>query len=170
MQNLDECSLATYSDSSYNNLDNGNSQGSSIIFLMYKTGRLSPTMWQSKQIHQVAKSMLEAETLVLVDATEALLWLSKLFIEIYSTAEKLIVLPIDCYIDSKQLHEALYSIHPVLEKRSRVETGILHEMLENKGINSVKWISSEEQLTNCLTKRGASCDSLLNVLSPVNKD
>ena len=61
----------------------------------------------------------------------------------------MVVLPLDCYIDSKQLHEALYSICPLLEKR--VETGIL-EMLEKKEINSVQWISSKEQLANCLTK------------------
>ena len=83
---------------------------------------------------------------------------------------KLVLLPLDCYIDSKQLHEALYSIRPVLGKRLRVEIGILCELLEKKEINSVKWISSEEQLANCLTKRGASCDSLLHVLSPVKRD
>ena len=38
MQNLDECSLATYSDSSYNNSENGGSQGGFIIFLKDKTG------------------------------------------------------------------------------------------------------------------------------------
>ena len=38
-------------------------------------------------------------------------------------------------------------------------------MLEKKEINSVKWISSEEQLANCLTKRGVSCDSLLNFVT-----
>ena len=53
-------------------------------------------------------------------------------------SEKLVVLPLDCYIDSKQLHEALYSIHPVLDKRLRVEIRILCEMLEKKEINSVK--------------------------------
>ena len=83
---------------------------------------------------------------------------------------KLVLLPLDCYIDSKQLHEALYSIRPVLGKRLRVEIGILCELLEKKEINSVKWISSEEQLANCLTKTGASCDSLLHVLSPVKRD
>ena len=113
---------------------------------------------------------MAAEMLVLVDAAEASFWLSKLFVEICSTAEKSVVLPLDCYTDSKQLHEALYSIRPVLDKRLRVEIGTLCEMLEKKEINSVKWISSEEQLTNCLTKRGASCDSLVNVLSPVKED
>ena len=152
MQNLDECSLAKYSDSSYNSLDNGGSQGGFIIFLRDKTGRLSPIMLQSQQICQVVKRMMAAEMLALVDAVEALFWLSKLFMEMCSTAEKSVVLPLDCYIDSKQLHEALYSIHPVLDKSLRVEIGILREMLEKKEINSVRWISSKEQLTNCLTK------------------
>ena len=71
-------------------------------------------MWQSNRICQVVKSMMAAEML-------ASFWLSKLFIEICSTAEKPAVLPLDCYIESKQLHEALYSIHPVLNKRLRVE-------------------------------------------------
>ena len=134
---------------------------------MDKTGRLSPIMWQLKWICLDVKSMMAAETLALVNAAEASFWLSKLFIEICNTAEKLVVLPLYCYIDSKQLHEALHSICPVLDKRVRVEIGILREMLEKKEINSVKWISSEEQLANCHTRRGASCDS--NVMSPVKE-
>ena len=170
MENLGECSLATYSDSSYNNLDNGGSQGGFIIFLSDKTGKLSSIMWLLKQIRGVAKSMMTVESLPLVDAVEAYFWLSTLFVEICSTAEKSAVLPLNCYIDSKQLHEVLYSVRPVLDKRLRVEIGILHEMLEKKEINSVNWICSEKQLTNCLTKRETSCDSLLNVLSPVKED
>ena len=135
MQNLDECSLITYSDLSHNNLDNGGFQGGFIIFLRNKTGRLSPIMWQSKRICQVVKSMMAAETLPLVDAAEASFWLSKLFIEIHSTAKKLVVLPLYCYIDSKQLHETLYPVRPVLDKRLRVEIGILCEMQEKKEIN-----------------------------------
>ena len=67
MQNLDECSLAIYSDLSYNNLDIGGSQGGFVIFLMDKTGRLPP-MWQ---ICWVVKSTMVVETLALVDAGEA---------------------------------------------------------------------------------------------------
>ena len=85
-------------------------------------------MWQSKRICQVVKSMMAAEML-------ASFRLIKLFIEICSTAEKPVVLPLDCYIESKQLHEALYSIHPVLNKRLRVEIGIICEMLEKEEIN-----------------------------------
>ena len=78
-----------------------------------------------------------------------------------------IVLPLNFCIYGKQLHEAIYSIRPVLDKRLRAEIRVPREMLKKKEINSVKWISREEQLANCLMKR---CDSLLNVLSPVKED
>ena len=125
-------------------------------------------MWQSKRMRQFLKSTVTAETSALADAAEASFCLSKLFVEICNTTEKSVALPLNCYIDRKQLHEALYSMCPVLDKR--VEIGILCEMLEKKEINSVKWICHEEQLANCLKKRGASCDSLLNVLSLVKED
>ena len=36
-------------------------------------------------------------------------------------------------------------------------------MVERKDI-TISWIESEKQLANCLTKRGASCDTLINVV------
>ena len=70
-----------------------------------------------KQISQVLKSIMVAETLALVDAAEILFWLSELLAEICSTAEKYIVLPLNCYIEIKQLHKTLHSIHPILDGR-----------------------------------------------------
>ena len=81
IKSLEECTLVTYSDSSYNNLGNGHSQGSLMVFLNGKNNNLTPLMWQSKQISQVVKSTMAAETLALVDAAEASFWLSKLFCE-----------------------------------------------------------------------------------------
>ena len=54
----------------------------------------------AKDIWQVVKSMMVAYTLVLVDALEALFWLTKLFVEIFSTAEISFLLPLNCYNDS----------------------------------------------------------------------
>ena len=62
---------ATYRDSSYNNLDNGSSQGGFIIFVSDKTGKISPITWQSKRIRPVVQSTMAAETLALVDAVKA---------------------------------------------------------------------------------------------------
>ena len=37
-------------------------------------------------------------------------------------------------------------------------------MLEKKEIKKIKWVNSNNQLANSLTKRGASFDLLINVL------
>ena len=63
------------------------------------------------------------------------------------------------------MYDALRPIHPVLDKRIRVEIGILREMTEKKKIVSVDWITSDKQIANRLTKHGASPDLLLKVLS-----
>ena len=73
-------------------------------------------------------------------------------------------LPIACFIDSRQLYDSLCSILPVLNRSLRVEIGILQEMILKKEIVSVNWITSNKQIANCLTKCGASPDSLLKVL------
>ena len=64
-------------------------------------------MWQSKPVYQIVKSMMVAEALALVDATKASFWLSKLFIDKQHWKKKSVLLPLNCYIDSKKLHEAL---------------------------------------------------------------
>ena len=83
---------------------------------------LTPIICQSKQICQVVKSTMTAEIVALVDAAEASFWLSKLFSEIYSGKEsQSVTLPLKLYIDSKQLHEALFSLHPVVDKKKKKE-------------------------------------------------
>ena len=162
MENLTQCKLGIYSDASYNNLENGGF----CVFLQDFYGNLSLIMWQSKKICGMVKSTMSAETLALVDATEASCWLSNLISELLSYNKYVkIHLLIACFTDSWQLYHALCSIRPVLDKRLRVEIGILREMIEKKEIVSVNWITRDKQIANCLTKRGASPDLLLKVLS-----
>ena len=71
-----QCKLVVYSDASYNNLENGDSQGGFCIFLQDSYGNLSLIIWQSKKIHRMIKSTMAAETLAFVDAAEASCWLS----------------------------------------------------------------------------------------------
>ena len=117
-------------------------------------------------IRRMVKSTMAAETLVLVDAAEASCWLSNLISELLSHNEDVkIQLPIACFTDSWQLYDGLRAISPVLDERLWVEIGILQEMIEKKEIVSINWITSDKQIANCLTKRGASPDLLLKVLS-----
>ena len=101
MENLMQCKLVAYSYASYNNLENGSSQGGFCIFLKHSNGNLSLILWQSKKIRQMVKSTMAAETLALVDAAEASCWLSNLISELLSYNEDVkIHLPKACFTNN----------------------------------------------------------------------
>ena len=162
MSSIKDVSFVVYNDSSFGNLQNGGSQGGYIIFIKDKEGNVSPIMWQSKRLQRVVKSTMAAETLIQVEAAEAGYWLSNIFSEIYGIAN--FNHNIVCYTDSRQLYDAVHSIKSIVDKRLRIDIAILREMLERKELKDIQWIDGKQQLANCLTKRGASCESLLQVL------
>ena len=59
-------------------------------------------------------------TLAGIDAVEASFLLSEVFAQVCSTAESLVYLSLNCYIDSKQLYKTICSFHPLLDNRFRV--------------------------------------------------
>ena len=65
--------------------------------------------------------------------------------------------------DNLSAKETLNSSKIVSDKRLRVEISRLREMVLRKEI-VVKWIRNEEQLADCLTKRGASTAMLLETI------
>ena len=65
--------------------------------------------------------------------------------------------------DNLSAKDALNSSTVVSDKRLRVDISRLREMVSKKEV-IVRWIPKEEQLADCLTKRGASSTSLLDVL------
>ena len=152
--------LAVFSDASYANLHDGGSQGGFVIFLMDDQSHCCPIAWASRRIKRVVKSTLAAETLSLVDASEMAVLLS------YSIGSMLFnrncLIPIVSYTDNKSLFEAVHSTTSILDKRLRVDIAILREMVERKEM-TVEWIEASKQLSDSLTKRGASSAALLEV-------
>ncbi|KAK6178359.1 hypothetical protein SNE40_013155 [Patella caerulea] len=91
--------LIIYSDASFGNLSDGNSQGGHIILLCGSNGQFHPISWQSQKIRRIVRSTLAAETLSLADALDNSIFLSTLFGELlYNQSSKCI--PIKCIIDS----------------------------------------------------------------------
>lgn len=72
--------------------------------------------------------------------------------------------PINCYIDNRSLCENLHSTKSVSEKRLRIDIAAIKEMMHRGEISKVKWVESSSQLSDCLTKKGASCKKLITVL------
>ena len=76
-------------------------------------------MWQSKRLPRVVKSTITSETLAQLEAVDTAFWVSKLNTEVtgnYIDRNANNVKPIECFIDSRQLVEAVYSIRPNVDR------------------------------------------------------
>ncbi|CAB4000760.1 PREDICTED: uncharacterized protein LOC106817603 [Paramuricea clavata] len=72
--------------------------------------------------------------------------------------------PIECYTDCNSLYESLKSVKSVSEKRLRLNISSIKELIEAKQITSVNWCSTNRQLADSLTMKGASPKVLRNAL------
>ena len=151
--------LNVHADASFANLRNGSSQGGCMVFLEDSSHKCAPIAWYSKKINRVVRSTLGAETLSAVAALDEAYLVQSIVGEILEKGE----IKINLHTDNKNLHDAIYTTNLVTDKRLRVDISALREMYE-RGEVEVRWISSEHQLADCLTKKGASRRKLLQVL------
>ena len=161
MEDINGCHLQVFSDASFGNLTDGGSQVGLIVFLVSSEGIRCPLYWQSRKARRVVKSTLAAETLGLIEAAEAAVFISRVISDLLNCVN----LKIQCFVDNKSLVDALHSSHRVEDKRLRIDVAVLQDMLSREEVTSVKWVNTEDQLANCLTKRGASSLRLLEVLA-----
>ena len=115
--------------------------------------------WQSRKVRRVVRSTLAAETLALIEAAEAAILLSHTMKEINGFAPAIM-----CFTDNASLVESLASTKAVLDKRLRIDIAMLREMID-RGEIKLRWIPTDHQLANCLTKRDANREKLLDILS-----
>jgi len=66
--------------------------------------------------------------------------------------------------DSLSLYNAVYFSKVVEEKRLRIDISSIKELIENKVVKSLQWVDSKRQLADCMTKRTAIPEKLLQVL------
>jgi hypothetical protein len=151
--------LLAYCDASYGNLSNGSSQGGYIIFLTDEGGYTSPICWSSRKLRRVCRSTLTAETMAMLDAIDASIWLSHIIAEVADCDLQ----PIEVKTDNMSLVESVHSTTAVEEKRLRVEIASIRESIRKKEVN-VEWVDKEKQLADVLTKQGADSVKLMTVL------
>lgn len=162
---LEQLRLTVFCDASYANLTDGvSSAGGHIVFLTGKDNRSCPLSWRSGKIRRVVRSTLAAEALSMADGLDSAYCLGYLLSEVVFNKPKKNKIPIEVCTDNKSLFENIYSTKAVSEKRLRVEIGSIKEMLNKGELSSVKWIESRAQISNCLTKHGASCKELMDIL------
>ena len=161
LQSLEKCIIEVYTDAAYRNLANDGSQGGYLIFLKDETGKSCPISWQSKRLDKVIDSVLGAEALALVEGAKQGIYLAAMLKQIIGHADIKVI----CLTDNKSLADSLASVKQVHDKRLRLDTSVLENMLENNEINQIVWVKSSEQLADALTKKGVCTDKLQAMIS-----
>ena len=156
--------LLVFADASLGNLDCGGSQGGYFICLADGNGCISPLCWNSKRIRRVVRSTLAAETNAMAEGMDMAIFLSSLYSEVVHGVVDSRTLPVVMKTDCKSLHDALLSTKDVQEKRLRVELNAIKEQIRERQNWRVDWLRTDDQLADCLTKKGASCNKLMAVL------
>ena len=152
--------IAVYSDASYGNLTDGSSQIGFIVFLYDKNGRSAPISWASKKAKRVARSTITAETLAATEAVDNAIVLKKMIGE--TTRRE--IGPITLYVDNKSLHDAVQTTNVLTERRLLIDMAALREMVDRQEL-VVKWLTTENQLADVLTKQGVNKQKLISVLT-----
>ena len=154
--------IVTFSDSSFNNLPNGNSQGAHIVFLADDNNSSCPVSWTSNKVKRVVKSTLAAETLAFSEGADNAYFIRNLLQEII-LMPTVSAIPIHCLTDSQSLFETVGTSNQISDRRLRVEISAIREMIDNDEI-SIEWVSKDQQLSDVLTKKGASPSPLMRSL------
>ena len=147
--------LIVYTDASFGNLLDGGSQGGYLVFLAGEDGICNLVSWQSKRLKRVVRSTLTAETLAMMDGIDAGLFIASLYSEIVHGRIIDGNIPIEVITDNNSLIDALNSSKPVTDKRLRIDISALKESIQHHSINC-QWVPGDLQLSDCLTKQGAS--------------
>ena len=101
----------------------------------------------------------------MVDAAEAAVYFRNFILEVMGVKNSN-QLPILCKTDNTALHGAVHSNTQILDKRLRIETAILREMIRKKELASVSWVPTDSQLADALTKRGVPSSKILCCTPP----
>ena len=156
---LRSCKIVLYTNASLANLSNGRSVSGIAIFLVDENGNCGPLLWKSNTIKRVVRSTLAAETCAGVDGLDAAYFLGKMCKEVFNFD-----IPIVHFTDNKPFYKNAHSSLMVEEHRLRIDLAIVKEMLQKQELERLSWVPKSDQLADCLTKRGASCFLLFDVL------
>ena len=154
--------IVVYSDASHANLEDAGSLGAHIVFIVNSQGHVCTINWAATKIKRVVRSSLAAEMLSLQDGLEDAIYIRKIVSTLLNQRE--VAIPITAYVDNKSVVQSLMSTKLVEDKRLRVDIAAIKQSLCRNEIKDISWISGEDQLANCMTKRGASGQKLIQTL------
>ena len=160
--NLADSKLLVFCDASFANMLGGGFQGGYIIFWSDAFGNnINPIPWQSHRIKRIVNCTFGAEAMALTEASGKAYWLICIINELFLT----IAIPVICLTDRKTLYRAGKSLMQIADNRLSIDLAMIKEKCQNKEIENITWISKEKQTADSLTKKGASCEKLIQAIS-----
>lgn len=157
---MEAIKLEVYTDASFANMQDGVSSAMGYTIFATDDKGAASLGWRAGKIKRVVKSTLAAEALALSDGLSEAMYIQKMVSELLH-----LKVPIVAHVDSKGLVDQLHSSKLVLERRLRIDIGMIKEMLERNEVKTVTWCATDKQPADVLTKRGASGVRLLDMLS-----
>ena len=103
---------------------------------------------------------MAAETLAASEAADHSILIKKILEETLNAE----IPAVTVMVDNMSLYDAIKGTSLLTEKRLLVEMSSLREMQE-RGLITVEWVSTQQQLADGLTKAGANRQKLIDVLS-----
>lgn len=156
--------LLCFTDASLGNIsETKHSAGGYIIFLT--DGKVANLIaWSSSKVKRVVHSIFAAETLSCTVGTAAAIYIRQVLSEMLFRDPRNEVIPIVVLIDSKQLYDNVHSSSLCQDKRLILDIAVLQENLQTGEIGEIRWVPTPKMLADCLTKKGAPCGDLAEIL------
>ena len=109
------------------------------------------------------RSTLAAEAIALNDACGNALYLKRMVSEVFIEAPRKDI-PLFALTDNKSTFDAIHSSTAVSDKNLRLEIALLQQYVERKEVD-ISFVKGKENLSDVLTKRGASARNLMSSIS-----
>ena len=114
----------------------------------------------------MCRSVKSAETRALEDGLDEGIHTARVISEIYSGQIDLKnprQIPVIAKTDSKSLWESLHNTRQCEEKLLRNTIAAIKELTQLGMVSTVDWVSTDNQLADCMTKKNKKADWLLSV-------
>ena len=158
---IDHMHILVFADAAlHNQMDKVTSTQGHVIFLAAGNNLVAPISWSSKKIRRVIKNILNGECIALSNAIDEAIFLREIIVQVFGPGD----FPIRAFTDSRSLYDNVYSEKQAEDLKLRREVKSLRQSIELKEIESIKWVPTEIQLANCLTKSTGSSEPLINIL------
>ena len=161
LDNISDLRVKLYTDASYDNPNDQTRSTEGRVVLAENPSSMNCFIlsWKTKRIPRVCRSVKSAETRSLDDGLDDAIHTARILKEVYTGTINLKQpkqIPVTALTDSKSLWENLNNTRQCEEKLLRSTIAGIKELALLGMVSSIEWVPTDQQLADCLTKKGSS--------------